>query len=71
MSILEQVIANVDKLGLQISTDELSAVDPIRAELSDHLSDTTPEIEKDIPRAGDVEAEQGLLIARVLGVWDI
>ena len=39
--------------------------------MSDHLPDTTSEIEKDIPRAGDVEAEEGLLIARVLGVWDV
>ena len=71
MSILEQIVPDVDELGLQISTDKLSSVDAVCAELSDHLPNTTSEIEKDIPRAGDVEAEESLLIARVLGVWDV
>lgn len=71
MSILEQIVPDVDKFGLQISADKLNSVDTVCTELSDHLADTTSEIEKDIPRAGDVEAEESLLIARVLGVWDV
>ena len=71
MTILEQIVPYVDELGLQISTDKLSSVDTVCAELSDHLPDATSEIEKDIPRAGDVKTEESLLIARVLGVWDV
>jgi hypothetical protein len=35
------------------------------------LSNTTSKVKKDISGAGDVEAEESLLIPRVFGIWDI
>jgi hypothetical protein len=71
MSVLKQIIANIDKLGLEVSANELSAVNSIRPKLTDYLSNTTSEVKKDISGAGDVEAEESLLIPRVFGIWDI
>lgn len=65
---MEEVVANVDELGLQVGADELGAPGTVGTELSDDLANAAAQIEKNITRTRDVETEEGLLVTRVLGV---
>jgi hypothetical protein len=69
--VLEQIVANIDELGLQVGANELSAVNSICTKLPNYLSNPTSQIKKDISRAGDVEAEKSLLVARIFGIRDV